>query len=547
MTPVDHDSVDPDSIAGPSHSPGVSSKASKALRFGLFATFVSFVIVSIRYEAPPRFDETGYLILARSLAEGHGYREIDRPGAPLHAHFPPGWPVLLSTFWTFADRSNESRTIVAHALVAGLWLLAIFFWNRWYAKNLPRRFVVPLTIALIADWLWIRLAGELRSESLFVVLSPIVLLLLPSPGSICGWRRVFAIGLFSGFAILTRHVGVALAAAVGIEFLLRRKPGRLIVAGLATALTLAPWLVMQVVAGHGSQAELLADGEGRYASMASRVGSQLLFYVRRLPDSLFGPFVETATVFRNDRTMAAAATIAALAFAAVWGVGAIRMLRHDRLRPAALYLICSLVILVLWPFTEAGRFLIPLVPLNLAAIALGFETVGNRLSGRFARIPFLAAISGRFGAHAPVAVALAALPFGLYTGLKPWRTGESLVDSRFESACRWIDGNLPGDAVIAARHPGDVFWRTGRKAVPWPKAASAEAAARELHESGAGYVLADLGRYVGEQLPGWLEPLTDAGASEEPAKRDRPRFRQVAEPEAGMRVYEVSGGGAGRR
>jgi len=223
------------------------------------------------------------------------------------------------------------------------------------------------------------------------------------------------------------------------------------------------------------------------------------------------------------------------------------MLRHSRLRPAALYLVCSMAILVVWPFTEAGRFLIPLVPLNLAAFALGLESIGFWLQGRCVGMSFSARVCGWIVANAPVAVVLAAFPFGVYTGLKPWLASESPIDTRFDAACRWIEGHLPAEAVISARHPGDVFWRTGRKAVAWPAGESAASAASEIRSRGAGYVLVDLGRYVGEDVPQWLVPQSGDGESKVGSKRESPEFRQVAEPEPGMRVYEVRGGGESPR
>ncbi|MGB2612029.1 MAG: hypothetical protein WBC80_23905, partial [Isosphaeraceae bacterium] len=36
--------------------------------------------------APPRYDGAGYAVLARSLAAGTGYRAIDQPDRPGHAH-----------------------------------------------------------------------------------------------------------------------------------------------------------------------------------------------------------------------------------------------------------------------------------------------------------------------------------------------------------------------------------------------------------------------------------------------------------------------------
>src|SRR6185436_3223086 len=45
------------------------------------------------------YDDAQYLILAKALASGDGYRFINLPGAPAATHFPPGYPLLLALLW----------------------------------------------------------------------------------------------------------------------------------------------------------------------------------------------------------------------------------------------------------------------------------------------------------------------------------------------------------------------------------------------------------------------------------------------------------------
>ena len=44
-------------------------------------------------------DDGMYAVLAKSLAEGRGYRFINLPGAPSGTHFPPAYPLLLAALW----------------------------------------------------------------------------------------------------------------------------------------------------------------------------------------------------------------------------------------------------------------------------------------------------------------------------------------------------------------------------------------------------------------------------------------------------------------
>ena len=41
-------------------------------------------------------DDAFYVILARALANGEGYRALNVPGHPAGTHFPPGYPALLA-------------------------------------------------------------------------------------------------------------------------------------------------------------------------------------------------------------------------------------------------------------------------------------------------------------------------------------------------------------------------------------------------------------------------------------------------------------------
>ena len=59
-----------------------------ALSVGLNAGFL--------HEAAPVRRRRAIRCLRLSLVRGDGYREIDRPDAPRHGHFPPGYPLALA-------------------------------------------------------------------------------------------------------------------------------------------------------------------------------------------------------------------------------------------------------------------------------------------------------------------------------------------------------------------------------------------------------------------------------------------------------------------
>src|SRR5262245_12078008 len=44
-------------------------------------------------------DDGVYVITAKSLAEGHGYRLLHLPGQPRQTKYPPLFPAVLALFW----------------------------------------------------------------------------------------------------------------------------------------------------------------------------------------------------------------------------------------------------------------------------------------------------------------------------------------------------------------------------------------------------------------------------------------------------------------
>jgi hypothetical protein len=67
-------------------------------------------------------DDAGYVVLARSLATGHGYRNLNLPGSPASIHVPPGYPAFLALLW-WANPDFPSNLVLFKA--ANLLLLGV--------------------------------------------------------------------------------------------------------------------------------------------------------------------------------------------------------------------------------------------------------------------------------------------------------------------------------------------------------------------------------------------------------------------------------------
>ena len=195
----------------------------------------------------------------------------------------------------------------------------------------------------------------------------------------------------------------------------------------------------------------------------------------------------------------------------------------------------TLGLLLFWPYTEAGRFLVPLIPClligaleGLIGLArLGAPLVGIHVSNR------------RIARNAAVLILIASLPYSTYSALMGRSRARDAGSRQFDLACAWLKehGNRPGP--VLTRHPGEVYLQTGRQALeastserPGDADASPDAIDGLIDRINVAYLLIDEERYT-HAPPSPLNRF----ALERPG-----RVRKVWGSEsgsAGVAIYEV--------
>lgn len=430
------------------------------------------------FRAPPRYDGAGYSVLAWSLATGRGYRAIDHPDAPAHAHFPPAYPFALAAVWKVAGRSN----FVAHAFSAGCFVAAAVATSLWFRTFLPRRAAFALSLAFALNWSWLRLGGEIRSESFYLMLCQFCLLSARRAFVRGGARSGIPLGGWLGASVLARQAGIGLAAAVVWDgFSRNERSRRAALAAIGTfAVVVAPWFLWLRASKAANQWELLPR-----ESALEVLRRNLLFYMERIPDRLFGPLIEVGTVFRPRFAPIA------IAFAAVVSsivlLGWVRLLFRPRSRLAALVPLLTLPLLLIWPFTEAGRFLAPLVPSILVGAAEGLSFSARWFSTKRVRL------GPRRAARLILAIGL---PFSIATSRPGRLEAEARASSDFDAACRRLALLSEPAGPVLARHPGEVFWLSGRTALSVENIADLSEIDQIVRRYRVAFLLNDSDRYA---------------------------------------------------
>ena len=393
----------------------------------------AMMLANTRFDAPPRYDGAGYAVLARSIGEGRGYREIDHPDAPRHAHFPPGYPLALAGVWKVTGVSWAAAHAFSFVCTIGA-CLVFWRWTRRWARP-AEALIMAFTLAI--NWRWGRDGAAIQSEPLFALLS---IAAVSWSGKV---RGGFVLGILLGAIILTRHAGVALVVAIFLDLVLRSRKRDAAVALITCIFVVAPWAIWLAIVGKNTQVGLVpVQGVG------SVIAHNALFYLQRLIDTLIGPVIEVATVFRPNYAGIATAAAIVLAAPIVWGW--VRLARsHDR-RLAGLVPMLTMPMLLVWPFTEAGRFLVPLIPFIIAGAVEG-----------------IGALIGKKPHHIWAAILVLAMsfPYSLYSVVTDRAASARETHAAFDAACAWIAHQNDPNGPVLTRHPGEVFIRTGRTAI----------------------------------------------------------------------------------
>jgi len=411
-------------------------------------------LATMSWTEPPRFDGAGYATLGRAIAEGRGYRDISRPDAPRHTHFPPGYPGFLALIWKPAGTDHPERfTTLAHAASIGCMAIGVWSVGRWWFATEPSQVAACLTLALAVNWTWVRTGGVIRSEPLAIALGGLTLVLARRVSKAQAWSvGMVGLTLVMGVGILTRQVFVCWACALILDLGLRR--GRSLALWLSAGVVVlaAPWVGWQVRVGSGSQSGLFRRDE-----LSTLIPNQALFYARRIPDAVAGPFIEVATVFGRTSWLAALATAVGVVATSVVLLGWVRLGRTPRRRLGGLIPLLTLPLLLAWPFTEAGRFLVPLVPFILMGAVEGGAFLFDRWDVDRPKL---------WAARMVLALSI---PYSAYAVVSNRAQAERSTQRDFDSACSWLASQTAPEGPVMARHPGDAAWLSGRLAVEIPE------------------------------------------------------------------------------
>ncbi len=172
-------------------------------------------------------DDALYLVGAKSLAQGHGYRIESLPGSPFQTKYPPALSILLAGVWKFGRPFPENLR-AAMALTWVMLPLCLVAMRAVFRQfGFAPREVWLLTYAAAWYPMTCLLSTTIMSELLFLALGLTSLWMAEKAldRRAPGWLALAA-GLLAGGAYLTRTAGMVVALTCPICFAARKQVRR---------------------------------------------------------------------------------------------------------------------------------------------------------------------------------------------------------------------------------------------------------------------------------------------------------------------------------
>lgn len=430
----------------------------------ILALYASFMTNHLKVGS----DSIQYLRLANSIISGQGYT--------IDGEFNHVWPPVTPGFTAVGLMISRGNLWGVKLVNAALTLFGIWI-AYWLLASTHDKCLAKLTCILAAiSFPVVYWAMDVSSEPhylFFSIAGLAVLHLAVTSKKPAAWA--LAGGVLAGLAILSRAIGVALAAAVvvwAVWQLIRRQPvdwKKISLALVGTVLIAAGWFVyssMKSGENSFSHYRSLSSQKDLYDQSASK-GFSVTDQIKRVKDNLVGYsliFSKTDSSIRMKKTKAQ--LVMSLISFSIMSLAAIGFLWHLFKRPGLteMYLLCYGGILLLYIWYDI-RYLVPIMP--FVFYYMGFTI--HQIVGWLAKLMNKAAlVQPATTCILGALIAVNLLISGAGPQAKKLRTTKYLdPEANQYEAAQWIKANDP-QAVVLCRNSGMMwFWtRQTCKGIP---------------------------------------------------------------------------------
>lgn len=405
-------------------------------------------------------DDAIYVVLAKALASGDGFRMINMPGAPHATHFPPGYPLFLAALWKLYPSFPDNIVLFkfANALFLAGTAYGTYRLSRGRLGLGPVGASVAAMIGTISVVILV-ITGVILSEPLYMALLIPTLIMAERAADEGGVRDAAVAGVLIGVLSLVRTVGMFALPAALLVLALRKRWRQALVLGAAAAPFVVGWQLWL----SAYQGEMPHPFVGKYGAYGTwlvegyRAGG--LPFARAVlaknTNGLLGflGYITLPVVPALPRLTSLGTVLGVL------GVGAFAVRRRMGVTLAFLALYAGVI--VAWPF-EPIRFALVWWPVLAAIFAVGVRRLWEwRPTGR---LPLALRVAG-IGA-----VGLVAAGYGWYNARgvrdKWWVSIQRDAGTRAKPIAEWVTRATRPDDVVITDDDLIVYLYTERRALP---------------------------------------------------------------------------------
>ncbi len=330
-------------------------------------------------------DDAYYIMLAKSLAGGFGFSDIHLPSPHLHRHFPPGLPLFLS-IPTLLGFDISTSVVIYKLLLIGCGALGLYLFARFAIAEGHSPWVASAAIVLSSvSIIFIGFTTRVASEMLYLLLSVGALIALrkyEQSSYKSRWLAVSALCLVA--SLLTRSIGILMLGAAVLCWVLKRKFRHATFLIISSAVLWLPWFILSKTAGAGvgSYYEEFLSSFQLYTLIERVLENGWLVLDRDIPRVILSL---SASEFVQTRVWLSALLLPVRLGISASAIFPILRGLWPRPRVATIYLVCYLLLIIIWPW-DPGRYVVPLVPFLCLSFIAGLEMLLNGLSERHPKL-----------------------------------------------------------------------------------------------------------------------------------------------------------------
>lgn len=472
----------------------------------LAVAVIALFLMRLNTAAGLMVDDAYYILLAKALAEGNGYRVVSSGTTPILPLYPPGFPLLLSLLFQIDPRFPENvwllKSLSIAAMVTVGFLTYVYLRKRLVEADLS--LIAAVAVTTIPAFVFLA-TSTVMSECVFTLaqLGAVLCLQRGAQHETSNARFLTAAAVFGSSAMLIRSAGISVLVAGVLWLVKERRWKGAATFGVVAAVCLLPWMTYARLHApsdeeryrHGgsiaySYTEQLrmrwagTPGSGTISArdVPDRIATNVVDVFGRAFGGMFVPSMFRGPEESGEEVVSLGGRVGigqgsmgsaplTMALSTVLGgivlIGFIRSATHGGVTVAEFLVPISVAIILLWPFWSF-RFLLPLAPYLFFYLIAGIDAlqsairVGARGHGfgspPVARVALLVFLGLNLSDHARYLLAATAATTA--TERRPWLTQAAETNDTLS----WIDQNIEG-GIVATTNPALVSLRTGLKTV----------------------------------------------------------------------------------